>query len=36
MSDSDPDNDVIEVDSGGEEAMPPPRLVSKNQIMGGL
>ena len=35
MSDSDIE-EVKEVESGGEEAMPPPRLVSRDQIMGGL
>ena len=35
MSDTE-DDKVIEVESGGEEAMPPPRLVSKEQITGGL
>ena len=30
------EEEVKEVESGGEEAMPPPRLVSKEQITGGL
>ena len=30
------DEEVKEVESGGEDAMPPPRLVSKEQITGGL
>ena len=36
MSASEDLDDVKEVESGGEEAMPPPRLVSKEQITGGL
>jgi len=35
MTDSEQE-EVKEVESGGEEAMPPPRLVSREQIMGGL
>ena len=36
MSEGSDAEEVKEVESGGEEAMPPPRLVSKSQITGGL